>query len=208
MFDCNNVYSVWDKRLVRGIKNYRRQSKQTEYKAGRDKERSAHVFSFEDKTTVLLEALGVKNMYPGILEANDVIYWLSKNISGEKVVVSVDQDMLQLIDDQTFVYSPIKDVIINKDNFSEKIGVEIDQFLRYKSLMGDKSDNLPGIPRCGAKTAAKLVKQYRNDEDLTQALGESTLEPYFHNKLMIDLAQGHEHHPEDTALYQKQYDNI
>lgn len=208
MFDCNNVYSVWDKRLIRGIKNYRREAKQTEYKAGRDKERSAHVFSFEDKTTVLLEALGVKNMYPGILEADDVIYWLTKNIPGEKVVVSVDQDMLQLIDDQTFVYSPIKDVIIDKNNFADKIGVEIDQFLRYKSLMGDKSDNLPGIPRCGAKTAAKLVKQHQTDDDLVKALGESTLEPYFHNKIMIDLSQGHEHHPEDTKLYQKQYEYI
>ena len=73
MFETNEIISVWDKRLIRGIKNYRRLAKQTEYKAGRDKERSARVFSHEEKTTEMLNQLGVKNMYPGILEADDVI---------------------------------------------------------------------------------------------------------------------------------------
>lgn len=208
MFKCNNVYSIWDKRLVRGIKNYRRQAKQVEYKGGRNQERNTHVFSFEDKTTEMLNELGVKNMYPGILEADDVIAWLSTNIPGQKVIVSVDQDMLQLVSDDTFVYSPIKDVIIDKNNFKQKVGVSSDQFLRYKSLMGDKSDNLPGIDRCGPKTAVKLVEECKTDEELERKLGKQKLEPYYHNLEMIDLTKGHEHHPDDVVLYQEQYDKL
>lgn len=208
MFHTNDIYSVWDKRLIRGVKNYRRLAKQTEYKAGRDKERSARVFSFEEKTTELLSKLGVKNMYPGILEADDVIWWLSKKIPNEKIIVSVDQDMLQLIDEKTTVYSPIKNVIIDSSNFEDVVGVGIDNFLRYKSLMGDKSDNLPGVERCGTKTAKKLVTECATDEELVAKLGREALEPYFHNLVMIDLEQGDKHHPEDAKLYAEQYEKL
>lgn len=199
---------MWDKRLIRGIKNYRRLAKQTEYKGNRDQEKNAKVFSYEDKITELLDCLGVKNMYPGILEADDVIAWLTREIPGEKVVISVDQDMLQLIDKKTTVYSPIKDVLIDYTTFEDKIGVPIDQFLRYKSLMGDKSDNLPGIGKCGPKTAKRLVTECKTDVDLVERLGEAKLKPYFHNKIMIDLNEGMKHHPEDTELYAKQYKQL
>jgi DNA polymerase-1 len=205
MFNCTDIYSVWDKRLIRGIKNYRRQAKQVEYKGNRDEKKNTHVFSYEDKTTELLTKLGVKNMYPGILEADDVISWLSNKIKHTKVIVSVDQDMLQLVNDTTFVYSPIKDVIIDKNNFEEKTGVPVDQFLRYKSLMGDKSDNLPGLDKCGPKTAKKLVTKYPDDVTLEQALGADKLKPYYTNLDLIDLKQGEVHHPEDCKLYQEQH---
>ena len=208
MFNCTDIYSVWDKRLIRGIKNYRRQAKQVEYKGNRDEGKNAHVFSYEDVTTNLLEKLGVKNMYPGILEADDVISWLSSRIKHTKVVVSVDQDMLQLVNDNTFVYSPIKDVIIDKNNFEDVTGVPTNQFLRYKSLMGDKSDNLPGLDKCGPKTAKKLVTKYPDDVSLEQALGSDKLKPYYTNLDLIDLKQGEVHHPDDCKLYQEQYENL
>ena len=208
MFDCNNIYSVWDKKLVYPSKNYRTLSKDVEYKGGRDKERSARVYSFEDATTKLLNLLGVKNMYPGVLEADDVIYWLSNRITDDTVIVSVDQDMLQLINNKTYVYSPIKDVIIDHINFHEHVGVNIDQFLRYKSLMGDKSDNLPGIPRCGSKTAIKLVNECNTDQELIEKLGHDTLTPYFHNLDIINLEKGVEHHPDDVPMYEEQYETL
>ena len=204
-FNCTNVYSIWDKRLKRGVKNYRRLNKQVEYKGTRDSEKNAKVFSHEDVTTQLLEKLGVKNMYPGILEADDVISWLTKQIQGETVVVSVDQDMLQLVDNNTIVYSPIKDVMISESNFANVVGVNPDNFLRYKSLMGDKSDNLPGVVKCGPKTAKKWITQYTTDDELVSALGKKKLEPYFNNLKMIDLFEGHRQHPGDVELYQEQY---
>lgn len=205
MFECSNVYSVWDKRLVRGIKNYRRLAKTVEYKGTRDQKKNEKVFSFEDTTTDLLKCLGVKNMYPGILEADDVVSWLAKKVDGHKVIVSVDQDMLQLVDDKTDVYSPIKDVLITKQNFEEVVGVSISQFLRYKSLIGDKSDNLPGVERVGKKTAQKIIATCPTDDLLCEKYDEQKLEPYFNNLKMIDLTEGHRQHPEDVQLYEEQY---
>lgn len=208
MFECKNIVSVWDKRLIRGVKNYRRQATQAEYKGNRDEEKNAHVFSYEDVTTELLSLMGVRNMYPGILEADDVISWMCRHTDGHKVVVSVDQDMLQLVDERTQVYSPIKDVLITKDNFEQTVGVTTEQFLRYKSLMGDKSDNLPGVPKCGPKTAKKLVNECVTDAQLIEKLGTEKTRPYFFNMKMIDLNQGHIEHPDEPHLYQKQYDEL
>lgn len=208
MFSCKNVFSIWDKRLTRGIKNYRRLAKRVEYKGTRDEKKNAQVFSHEDKTTELLQCLGVKNMYPNILEADDVISWLSNEIPGKTVIVSVDQDMLQLIREDVMVYSPIKDVIIDHQNFEEIVGVPISQFLRYKSLMGDKSDNLPGLTKCGPKTAKKYVTNYPDDQLLVENLGQEKLEPYFFNKRMIDLKQGLIEHPEEEPVYSDQYNRI
>ena len=207
-FECKNVFSVWDKRLIRGVKNYRRQATQAEYKGTRDEEKNARVFSHEDLTTELLNLLGVKNMYPGILEADDVISWLCDQKTNHTVVVSVDQDMLQLVDDRTTVYSPIKDVLYDADNFEQSIGVPLSQFLRYKSLMGDKSDNLPGVHKCGPKTAKKLVTEHVDDASLLDKLGAEKLEPYFFNLKMIDLKQGHVEHPGDVELYEKQHKEL
>jgi 5'-3' exonuclease len=147
-------------------------------------------------------------MYPGILEADDVISWLSKEIKGRTVIVSVDQDMLQLVDQKTVVYSPIKDVLITIENFEEVTGVSNDQFLRYKSLMGDKSDNLPGLPKCGPKTAKKLVEKYPDDKLLEEELGTEKLKPYFLNKRLIDLSQGIIEHPDDKRIYNEQYEKL
>ena len=208
MFNCNNIYSVWDKRLIRGIKNYRRLSKDVKYKANRDQEKNAKVFSHEDLTTEFLNDLGIKNMYPGILEADDVICWLSKNIPGKKVIVSVDQDMLQLIDQDNKVYSPIKDLVIDHKNFEDVVGVCKDQFIRYKSLMGDKSDNLPGVPKCGPKTAKKYITKYPTDELLVEEIGMEKLKPYFTNLKVIDLNHAELEHPSDIKLYQEQYDKL
>jgi len=204
-FECNNIYSVWDKRLIRGVKNYRRQAKQADYKGNRDTAKNERVFSFEDETTEILSALGVKNMYPGILEADDVISWMSKETKGNKMIVSVDQDMLQLVDEKTSVYSPIKDIIITNENFEEVVGVPREQFLRYKSLIGDKSDNLPGVERCGKKTAAKLLEQCETDQLLEEKLGSEKIKPYYFNLKMIDLEYGLKQHPDDVELYQEQY---
>ena len=147
-------------------------------------------------------------MYPGILEADDVIAWMTKKITGDKVVISVDQDMLQLVNKSTVVYSPIKDILIDHLNFDEKVGVKMEQFLRYKSLMGDKSDNLPGIGKCGPKTAKKLVNECVDDQQLEEKLGHDKLKPYYHNMEMIDLSKGVEHHPEDAEIYQRQLEEL
>lgn len=208
MFAGPDIYSIWDARLIRKKKNFRQKLSEHTYKSNRDKDRNAIVYKHEDLTVDLLKTLGVRNMYPGVLEGDDVIAWLCNKITGPKVIVSADQDMLQLIDDNTIVYSPIKDVLIDKHNFEELVGVPLEQFIRYKAMMGDKSDNIPGMHKCGPKTAAKLIEEFPDDTILKEKCQRDDLDQYFANLKLVDLKQGTVEHPEDLPLYEEQYDDL
>ena len=74
--------------------------------------------------------------------------------------------------------------------------------------MGDKSDNIPGLPKCGPKTAIKLINECPDDEALLVKLGEQVLEPYFRNLKLVDLDCGIKEHPEDVEIYSEQYDKL
>lgn len=204
-FNSSEIYSIWDKKLIYPSTNFRKLLTSENYKGTRDKERSERVYANEELTSTLLASLGIRNMYPGVLEGDDVIAWLCKRIPGEKVIVSADQDMLQLINSETIVYSPIKDILIDSSNFTETVGIDRESFVRYKALMGDKSDNIEGLPKCGPKTAIKLIKMYPTDDDLRKNLFEEDANTYFRNIKLVDLNHGVKEHPGDIKIYEKQY---
>ena len=93
-------------------------------------------------------------------EADDLIYAVCKEMSGDKVIVSTDEDMLQLVREDVTVYSPIKKKFINNVNFMREVGVPLTGFLSYKLLKGDSSDNIPGIKGIGEKRGKELITKY------------------------------------------------
>lgn len=117
----------------------------------------------------LLEALGWPFYEVDDYEADDIIGTLSKqaNRAGiHTVIASSDLDMLQLIDDDTEVYA-LKRGLSSIDRFDvkafqAKYGIRVDQFLDLKSLKGDSSDNIPGVPGVGEKTAVALLQKYHD----------------------------------------------
>jgi len=99
---------------------------------------------------------------PGV-EADDIIASAARQLSrhGHKViVVSGDKDLLQLVDDQVIVWEPMMDRVMDRQAVHDKYNVGPEQLLDYFSLIGDTSDNIPGIPGIGPKTAAILINQY------------------------------------------------
>jgi|GEM_PF-76928 len=89
------------------------------------------------------------------------------NNSGDNVVlVTSDKDMGQLIADNVFLYDPLKEILFSVDNFTEKIGFPISKLPFYFSLLGDSSDNIPGVHGIGKKTALELVTKFNSLEDL------------------------------------------
>ena len=94
-------------------------------------------------------------------EADDTIYAIVNRWTVKPperfIIVSGDKDFLQLVDDQTSVYVPHKDVLVTPRNFEEVTGVPRERFLDFLILMGDRSDDIPGVPGIGEKTAVKLV---------------------------------------------------
>lgn len=113
-------------------------------------------------------------------EADDAIASLNQLANSKDIVVkivSVDKDLYQLIDSNTYIYDPIKKMDIREQECLDKFGVYPKQFIDYQSLVGDTSDNVSGIKGIGAKTAQKLISHfgsldgiYENIKDLGQVL--------------------------------------
>ena len=108
-------------------------------------------------------------------EADDLIATYAKQITnaGAKVtVISSDKDLMQLVSDKIRLYDPMKSKVIEKKEVLEKFGVKPSQVIDVQSLAGDSSDNVPGVPGIGIKTAAELINKYNNLDTLLKKASE------------------------------------
>lgn len=135
-----------------------------------------------------LSILGICHMGMETFEADDILGTLSKLPGMTKYIVTGDRDALQLISGSAFVVLTKKGVTEVKQygepELMEDYGLRPDQIVDLKSLMGDASDNIPGVPGVGEKTALKLIGSYGSLENLYNHIGE--LPP---NKLREKLDQ-------------------
>lgn len=163
------VVVAWDSKTSTS----RRREIYPEYKAGRVKPGDdfyAQIPLLED----LIRDLGWAFVEINDYEADDIIGTLSHqadetmdeegNCDYETFIISSDLDMLQIVDDNTHMWRILKGFTnieqINVPELEEKYGIKKDQFLDLKALKGDSSDNIPGVPGIGEKTAAKLLNDF------------------------------------------------
>ena len=108
-------------------------------------------------------------------EADDLIATYAKKIidAGAKVtVISSDKDLMQLVSDKIRLYDPMKNKVLGEKEVIEKFGVKPNQVIDVQSLAGDSSDNIPGVPGIGVKTAAELINKYKNLDNLLKNIDE------------------------------------
>ena len=108
-------------------------------------------------------------------EADDLIATYAKQISqlGAKVtVISSDKDLMQLVSKDIRLYDPMKNKVIGEKEVIEKFGVKPNQVIDVQSLAGDSSDNIPGVPGIGIKTASELISKYKNLDNLLNKASE------------------------------------
>ena len=108
-------------------------------------------------------------------EADDLIATYAKKITdaGAKVtIISSDKDLMQLVSDKIRLFDPMKSRVIGEKEVIEKFGVKPNQVIDVQSLAGDSSDNVPGVPGIGVKTAAELINKYKNLENLLNKASE------------------------------------
>ena len=108
-------------------------------------------------------------------EADDLIATYAKQITeaGAKVtVISSDKDLMQLVSNKIRLFDPMKSRVIGEKEVIEKFGVRPDQVIDVQSLAGDSSDNVPGVPGIGIKTAAELINKYKNLDKLLSKASE------------------------------------
>ncbi len=152
----------------------------TEYKGGRQKTPPELSEQFP-LVKELLDAFNIKHYELSNYEADDIIGTLSKVSQEDEIgvkVISGDRDLLQLVDPKVEV-TLTKKGITTVENYSpetleEKLGIRPDQVIDMKALMGDKSDNIPGVPGIGEKTAVKLLNQFDTLESLYENLDQVT----------------------------------
>lgn len=119
-------------------------------------------------------AFGVPSIEAPNYEADDLIAAYAKEAvaKGIKVrVVSSDKDLMQLIREGVELYDPLKSTPIGLDEVMKKFGVTPDKVVDVQSLAGDSTDNVPGVPGIGVKTAAELINAYGDLESLLAAAG-------------------------------------
>ena len=124
-------------------------------------------------------------------EADDVLGSLSRIATKQKVhvvIVTGDRDLLQLVNEDVSVSLPGQSLadakLYSPSDVAQKFGVTPDQFVDYKSMVGDKSDNIPGVAGVGDKTARRLLQQYLNLENIYSNLDK--IEPRFQKKLVAN----------------------
>ncbi|SFD60277.1 DNA polymerase I [Lentibacillus persicus] len=171
-----------------------------EYKGGRQKtppELSEQIPLLKE----VLDAFNISHYQLDLYEADDIIGTLSKQAQDEKwdvTVISGDKDLLQLVSDNVTVNLTKKGISdiepYTPDFMYEKMSIAPQQIIDLKALMGDNSDNIPGVPGVGEKTALKLLKQFETVDNVYE-----NLEDVSGKKLKEKL----ENHKDDAFMSKK-----
>ncbi len=149
------------------------------YKAGRAEMPEDLKLQFP-KAKEILESMGIKYFEIDNYEADDIIGTLAKRADEEDdfigTIISSDKDLLQLISDDVVVKLLKSNdyIMMDKDTFKETYHCEPKGMVDLKALMGDSSDNIPGVKGIGEKTAIKLIEQYGSIENLYNNLDSIT----------------------------------
>jgi DNA polymerase-1 len=144
-----------------------RHEKYEEYKATRQKMPEALSVQFPYILDVV-KALGIPIVQIEKWEADDVIAALARKLSdtNKVVIISGDKDLMQLVGGNVVMWDTLKDTLYDPAGVEKKFGVGPEYIADLLAIMGDSSDNIPGIPGIGEKGALELVKTYGHIEDI------------------------------------------
>lgn len=134
------------------------------------------------KTKEVLTAFGIPILEKQSFEADDIIGTIAKRMSknkiGEILIITGDLDTLQLVDNKIKVFTLKKGlsdtIIYGKKEIEERYGLKVNQLIDFKGLRGDPSDNIPGVPGVGEKTACALLKEFKTIENLYKKIEKMT----------------------------------
>ncbi len=117
----------------------------------------------------IIKALGIPLLVIDGVEADDVMGTLAHHATQAKMdalLSTGDKDMAQLVNQHITLVNTMTDTLMTPEKVEEKFHVKPNQIIDYLALMGDSSDNIPGIPKCGPKTAAKWLAEYGDIDNL------------------------------------------
>ena len=197
-----------------------RHEKYDSYKAGRREMPEELKLQFPVAKEVL-DALGIKHFEIDNYEADDIIGTLAKMVDEEDefvaTIVSSDKDLLQLISDEVEVklLKQSDYIRMNKEVFKKYYGVDPINMIDLKALMGDSSDNIPGVKGIGEKSAIKLLSEYKtldnlynNIDKIKGAMQKKLIEGKENAYMSYDLATIYREVPIDFKLEDLKYEGV
>ena len=192
-YDSEKIIITWDI-----SKKTFRSELYSDYKGNRSS--APDEFKLQVKTLQeLLDKFNIPQVSKEGFEADDVLGTLSKKLNDknkEVMIVTGDRDSFQLISDKTkilYTKRGISDTqLFNEKEFNEKYVIKTNQYIEYLALKGDPSDNIPGLPGVGEKTAINLLLKYENINNIYKNLDELTpklKETFSSNKDLLDISK-------------------
>lgn len=149
-----------------------------EYKANRQKMPDDLRFQVEE-IKKMVHLMGLPHLEHADYEADDILGSVAERYAGkdlEVVLVTGDKDAYQLVDENVTIYANVKGVsehvYYDRQGIIDKLGIAPEQVIDYMAMMGDSSDNIPGIRGIGEKTALKLVSKYGSLDNLYEHIDE------------------------------------
>jgi len=157
------------------------------YQTNREKERQIDedIWGQVEKLKIVFAKIGIPVFQTAGFEADDLIGTIATKCSmptssrfagnAQCIIITGDKDLMQLVNDNVNLYMPIKGMsdmqMIDKDKVKDKLGVWPEQVIDYKALVGDSSDNYPGIVGIGPKTAVQLIEEFGSFEEIVKKSG-------------------------------------
>ncbi|MBT4856293.1 DNA polymerase I [bacterium] len=161
-FDPQQLVLVWDSKG--------KTERHEEFEAYKATRQAPPSDLFEQKILIneFADLIHLKQMAMAGIEADDIIYSLAKDFSAQHdvIVISSDKDLYQMIDDKVRVFDPFKNKIVDVAEFEESKGFPIEKLAFYHALLGDASDNIPGVRGIGKVGATELVQQFDSLEQM------------------------------------------
>ena len=145
-----------------------------DYKATRQAPPS-DLFEQKDKIVEFADLIGIAQVMQEGIEADDLMYSIAKEREKEgdtSIFVTSDKDMGQAVSDHILMFDLFKDIFYDKPAFEEKMGFPVAKLPFYYGLLGDISDNIPGVRGIGKKTAFELMQEFNSIEDLYNRIDE------------------------------------
>jgi DNA polymerase-1 len=204
MVDPTKVVVVFDgvggsnarRNLFPGYKANRNVNRITNYSIFQSKiEEQESINNQMERLIQYLKCIPVSVISVDGLEADDIIGYLANKFEAHEetqkvTIMSADKDFLQLVSDKVEVYSPTKKKIYKPKDVFEEFNVTSTNFLNYKILMGDSSDNIPGVSGLGPKKLIKLFPELTGNNKVTlESIIEKSAELINENKLYLSVVE-------------------
>ena len=182
--------------LFPDYKANRNANRMTNYSIFQSKEEETESINNQMQRLILyLKCLPVSVVSIEGLEADDIIGYLTHKLENfgetkEINIMSADQDFLQLVSEKTSVYSPTKKRIFKPKDVLAEYGVSATNYINYKILLGDKSDNVPGVSGLGPVKLVKLFPELTGENKVTlESMIEKSAELINENKLYLSVVE-------------------